>query len=122
MFFACPFSDQIWQYVRRNNDIDRAPLSIYEDVGWIDANSKDSMQNIMLKLSLAATVYAIWIDQNSRIRRHKSLKGILEIAFGLVTYGIFQELCSALAELLRLARTGRVLMLVLLLLYDLGYT
>lgn len=77
------------QYVLGNNDIDRAPLSIYEDVGWIDANSKDSMQNIVLKLSLAATVYTIWIDQNSRILRHKILKGILEIAFGLVTYGIF---------------------------------
>lgn len=52
-------------------------------MGWIDANSKDSMQNIVLKLSLAATVYAIWIEQNSRILGHKFLKGVLEIAFGL---------------------------------------
>lgn len=58
LFFACPFSYEVWSHDLGKNNITRAPGSLPQELEWLNQNVKGKgfLQSVC-KASLAATIY-----------------------------------------------------------------
>jgi hypothetical protein len=78
LFFECNYSKEVWVGVARELDWDGFPSS-WDDI--VDAISTvDSMpRQLVHKLALAASVYFVWQERNSRIFSDKKRPPIVLI-------------------------------------------
>ena len=68
LFFECPFSSQVWLYVRRLAGTDLIPPRLQDIVAWPHpmAHQRTTI-TVIGRLLFAATSYYIWIERNNRL-------------------------------------------------------
>lgn len=69
LFFKCPFATQVWEAIAVKTLVCWPSLSLQRIITWASTHliSKDNFQHLIGRLAIAATVYAIWYERNSRI-------------------------------------------------------
>ncbi|XP_058216931.1 uncharacterized protein LOC131327817 [Rhododendron vialii] len=68
LFFACSFSRNIWMVIPHRFLVQRDPNEWDSELMWaIDHCRGESLKVFLLKLVLAAGVYYIWLERNSRV-------------------------------------------------------
>ena len=73
LFFNCPISNQIWRLVQSKCGIHVLQRSWTNTIEWLSMEWKiDNLTYQSWKLSLAVTVYNIWLERNSRLHCQKA--------------------------------------------------
>lgn len=68
LFFACQFTTWILLRIRGRCGVSPHAWDLNSEVQWGISNCrKGSVQSLLLKLSLSASIYYIWKERNSRI-------------------------------------------------------
>ncbi|XP_058183541.1 uncharacterized protein LOC131301336 [Rhododendron vialii] len=68
LFFDCSYSTRVWQYLVSKNRVAGIPNNMGDVLDWLQGNvSWDTFRFVSLKSTLAATVYGLWQERNSRI-------------------------------------------------------
>lgn len=67
LFFQCSFSTQIWTSVLAMCGLDWSSRDWLQTVEWMDQYTSDSLCHLLVRLSLAASVYYIWRERNARL-------------------------------------------------------
>ena len=72
LFFQCPFTQEIWQEVKRRN------LQGYQCQNWLQEEQiaaqryvGSSLKARLSRLSLSVCIYCLWIERNLRIFQNK---------------------------------------------------
>lgn len=74
LFFECSYSTEIWQKIKSKNGISSPACSLKEVMDWYVNHVKGkSFASLVLKCSLAAVVYHIWLERNQRIFQNKAV-------------------------------------------------
>lgn len=74
LFFDCSFSKSVWVAMLTKNQIGRDPLSWDKEKAWFIQHVKGKgFKTSIMKVSLAAAIYNIWCERNSRIFQLQAL-------------------------------------------------
>lgn len=72
LFFSCSFSSVVWSDVLKRNQIQRCPGDWDFEIGWASLHWQGTgFSSTICKLALAATLYHLWRERNSRIFTQK---------------------------------------------------
>ncbi|XP_058180014.1 uncharacterized protein LOC131298547 [Rhododendron vialii] len=83
LFFECDFSAATWGQIMIRNGICMAVVPLSQELEWAGQNrAGKGFRNYIYKLSLAASVYFLWGERNSRIFQGSS-KGIPEVVHAI---------------------------------------
>ncbi|KAI8562901.1 hypothetical protein RHMOL_Rhmol03G0071500 [Rhododendron molle] len=80
LFFDCHFTSSVWNVVLSRSGISRTSLPLEQELYWAGCHRKGkSFIGVIYKISLAATVYLLWVERNLRIFQHKrrDLEGVM---------------------------------------------
>lgn len=93
LFFYCCISRIIWAEGLRKNLLSRSPGDWHFELAWVVQNcTGKGFKSTLYKLSLAATLYHIWLERNARIfRQQASTVGDLLTA---IVAGVRSRVCS----------------------------
>ncbi|XP_043700344.1 uncharacterized protein LOC122651074 [Telopea speciosissima] len=74
LFFHCDFSVAIWRKVLGLNGFERDPLATWkEEIQWLTLHfGGNTLVSRVRKFSFVATVYRIWLEQNTRVHQQVS--------------------------------------------------
>ena len=73
LYFTCNFSALLWSSVQSKSGISIPLVNWADTISWIARKWKfDNLTTLSWKLSLAATVYNIWIERNCRLHQHRA--------------------------------------------------
>lgn len=68
LFFKCSTSGDIWQRILNCQGVTRGSMGWREEVQWANLHWKGKLAKAaVFRMSLAATVYHIWMERNQRI-------------------------------------------------------
>ena len=98
LFFACLASNSIWHSIQTFGGFTVPTLPWKDLIEWIAANWRGNSLPVQIKkISLAATIYNIWMERNNRLHSN-SCKRTREIA--LTGIGMIREHLSLLRGVL----------------------
>ncbi|GJX90860.1 reverse transcriptase domain, reverse transcriptase zinc-binding domain protein [Tanacetum coccineum] len=75
LFFQCQFSVKVWSYIKGELDVQRAPNDCQLIIQMmIQDMCNDSIKGVLGRIGVAACVYFIWRERNSRIFQKVKMK------------------------------------------------
>ena len=73
LFFRCSATSQIWKNIQHQDGFSTPSIDWSHLIGWMSKEWKgSSLQTVSWKLSLAASVYNIWLELNSRLHNSRA--------------------------------------------------
>lgn len=104
-FFECKFSDDIWSLVRDKAPMHNVSSCWHNIVSWLSDRARScTLQNVMARLIVVASVYFIWQERNNRsFSNHaRPPDKIVDTIFATVQYRILGLKVKTTARVLQL--------------------
>ncbi|KAJ9536660.1 hypothetical protein OSB04_un000133 [Centaurea solstitialis] len=98
LFFACPYSKEVWRMIKREVGLHGFPESWASIMDLL--NQGRGPVKLVQRLALAATVYFLWVERNTRLFKKTKKVGMQ----------IFKEIRSVIME--RMAHRSTVLKMI----------
>ncbi|GJX44067.1 reverse transcriptase domain, reverse transcriptase zinc-binding domain protein [Tanacetum coccineum] len=87
LFFMCPFSNDVWNHMKRLAGLDRVSHDIYAIIAYFDVNARRRSSHIVIaKLVVAASAYFIWQERNWRLfkKSKRTVNQVIECIYSAV--------------------------------------
>ncbi|GKA79747.1 reverse transcriptase domain, reverse transcriptase zinc-binding domain protein, partial [Tanacetum coccineum] len=87
LFFMCPFSNDVWNHMKRLAGLDRVSHDIYAIIAYFDVNARRRSSHIVIaKLVVAASAYFIWQERNWRLfkKTKRTVNQVIECIYSAV--------------------------------------
>lgn len=74
LFFQCPMSCSVWKAIWSKSSNSQVPHLLADVITWYIQNvQSSSFRSVVLKTTLATTIYSLWLDRNKRVFQHQAL-------------------------------------------------